>query len=142
MPKQAKTTARKVNQPISKRSKSIRTKPKFYLPKTKALKRQPRVLQTIRTHTQVKDLNNPYKVLLNPLTSDKIMQKMENGNILAFLVNSRSNKIQIRDAFKALYNTGVRSVNTLIRPDGKKKAYIRLAGESEALKIASKIGII
>jgi large subunit ribosomal protein L23Ae len=30
----------------------------------------------------------------------------------------------------------------LIRPDGKKKAYIRLAPESDALGIANKIGII
>jgi large subunit ribosomal protein L23Ae len=41
-----------------------------------------------------------------------------------------------------MYNAKVRSVNTLIRPDGKKKAYIRLAPESDALGIANKIGII
>lgn len=33
-------------------------------------------------------------------------------------------------------------VNFLYRPDGKKKAYIRLGAESDALNLANKIGII
>merc|ERR1712168_943362 len=32
--------------------------------------------------------------------------------------------------------------NTLIRPDGKKKAYVRLAPDYDALDVANKIGII
>merc|ERR1712020_579947 len=32
--------------------------------------------------------------------------------------------------------------NTLIRPDGQKKAYVRLAPDYDALDVASKIGII
>jgi len=67
---------------------------------------------------------------------------MENENTLVFLVALSANKTQIKDAFKTLYGTKVRKVNTLVRPDGKKKAYIRLAGDNEALKVATKIGII
>lgn len=33
-------------------------------------------------------------------------------------------------------------VNTLIRPDGAKKAYVKLASDCDALDIANKIGII
>ena len=36
----------------------------------------------------------------------------------------------------------VRSIHTLIRPDGKKKAYIRLNPENDSLALANKIGII
>ena len=32
-------------------------------------------------------------------------------------------------------------VNTLIRPDGKKKAYIRLQANDDAIDVANKIGI-
>merc|ERR1719379_1388268 len=32
--------------------------------------------------------------------------------------------------------------NTLVRPDGKKKAYVRLAPDYDALDVANKIGII
>lgn len=33
-------------------------------------------------------------------------------------------------------------VNTLIRPDGSKKAYVRLTADYDALDVANKIGII
>ena len=33
-------------------------------------------------------------------------------------------------------------MNTLIRPDGAKKAYVRLAADYDALDVANKIGII
>merc|ERR1719394_1948048 len=45
-------------------------------------------------------------------------------------------------AIKKLYEIEVVKVNTLIRPDGKKKAYVRLAPDYDALDVANKIGII
>jgi hypothetical protein len=33
-------------------------------------------------------------------------------------------------------------VNTLIRPDGQKKAYVRLTSDFDALDVANRIGII
>ena len=43
---------------------------------------------------------------------------------------------------KKLYEIDVCKVNTLIRPDGVKKAYVRLAPDYDALDVANKIGII
>ena len=34
------------------------------------------------------------------------------------------------------------SVNTLVRPDGKKKAFVRLRPENDAVGVASKMGMI
>merc|ERR1719474_1388467 len=45
-------------------------------------------------------------------------------------------------AIKKLYEIEVVKVNTLIRPDGKKKAYVRLTPDYDALDVANKIGII
>jgi large subunit ribosomal protein L23Ae len=67
---------------------------------------------------------------------------MTERNTLTFLVHNLSNKVQIKRAFKDIFNVVPRSVNTLVRPDGKKKAFIRLRPEDEAVSIASKIGII
>eukprot|EP00178_Gracilaria_changii_P024349 TRINITY_DN73323_c0_g1_i1.p1 TRINITY_DN73323_c0_g1~~TRINITY_DN73323_c0_g1_i1.p1 ORF type:complete len:156 (+),score=26.46 TRINITY_DN73323_c0_g1_i1:4-471(+) len=143
MPKPGKNrankTAKKVEQPTQKRPRSIRTKPKFYLPKTKALPRNARFMRTIRTHIQTRDAEDPHNIIISPITSEKVIQQMENGNILAFIVNPRANKVQIRTAFKQLHKVDVRNVNTLIRPDGKKKAYIRLANNAVALQVATKI---
>ena len=41
-----------------------------------------------------------------------------------------------------MYAIEATKVNTLIRPDGKKKAYVRLTSEFDALDVANRIGII
>ena len=40
-----------------------------------------------------------------------------------------------------LYNVKAQKVNTVITPLGFKKAFVRLAGDSEAVDVANKIGI-
>ena len=54
----------------------------------------------------------------------------------------QANKHQIKSAVKKLYDINVSKVNTLVRPDGQKKAYVRLAPDYDALDVANKIGII
>jgi len=70
------------------------------------------------------------------------MKKIENFNTLVFLVDLRANKRQIKAAVSAMYECDVESVNTLIRPDGQKKAYVKLSKDNDALEIANKIGIV
>lgn len=41
-----------------------------------------------------------------------------------------------------LYDVKVAKVNTLVRPDGVKKAYVKLKPDFDALDVANKIGII
>ena len=48
----------------------------------------------------------------------------------------------IQQSVKKLYDIDVSKVNTLIRPDGRKKAYVKLAPDYDALDVANKIGII
>ena len=54
----------------------------------------------------------------------------------------KANKLQIKQAVKKLYPIDMAKVNTLIRPDGEKKAYVRLAPDYDVLDVANKIGII
>merc|ERR1712198_810208 len=77
-----------------------------------------------------------------PYTTESAMKKIEDNNTLVFIVDVKSNKHQIKSAVKKLYEIEVVKVNTLIRPDGKKKAYVRLAPDYDALDVANKIGII
>uniref|UniRef100_A0A8C9LV59 60S ribosomal protein L23a n=1 Tax=Piliocolobus tephrosceles TaxID=591936 RepID=A0A8C9LV59_9PRIM len=70
------------------------------------------------------------------------MKKIEDNNTLVFIVDVKANKHQIKQAVKKLYDIDVAKVNTLIRPDGEKKAYVRLAPDYHALDVANKIGII
>ena len=43
---------------------------------------------------------------------------------------------------RAQYDIQCLKVNTLIRPDGQKKAYVRLTPDYDALDVANRIGII
>lgn len=70
------------------------------------------------------------------------MKKIEDNNTLVFIVDIMSNKRQIKEAVKQLYDIQCSKVNTLIRPDGAKKAYVRLTQDYDALDVANRIGII
>ena len=70
------------------------------------------------------------------------MKKIEDNNTLVFLVDARASKKQIKDAVKRMYDITCDKVNTLIRPDGAKKAYVRLTTDYDALDVANQIGII
>ena len=70
------------------------------------------------------------------------MKKTEDNTPLVFLVDVKANKHQVKQAVKKLYDFDVAKVNTLIRPDGEKKAYVRLAPDYDVLDVANKIGII
>lgn len=67
---------------------------------------------------------------------------MTERNTLVFLIHPRANKVQVRRAFKDIYQVKPRAVNTLNTPTGTKKAYIRLRPEDDAVSLASKLGMI
>lgn len=54
----------------------------------------------------------------------------------------RAGKREIKAAVQRMYDIQTKKINTLIRPDGQKKAFVRLAPDYDALDVANKIGII
>uniref|UniRef100_A0AAY5KDX8 Large ribosomal subunit protein uL23 n=1 Tax=Esox lucius TaxID=8010 RepID=A0AAY5KDX8_ESOLU len=123
----------------SQRKKKIRTSPTFRRPKTLRLRRQPKYP---RKSAPRRNKLDHYAIIKFPLTTESAMKKIEDNNTLVFIVDVKANKHQIKHAVKKLYDIDVAKVNTLIRPDGEKKAYVRLAPDYDALDVANKIGII
>jgi large subunit ribosomal protein L23Ae len=70
------------------------------------------------------------------------MKKIEENNTLVFIVDRAANKRQIEGALKKLYDVSAAKINTLIRPDGKKKAFVRLSPDQDALDVSNRIGFI
>jgi len=71
------------------------------------------------------------------------MKKIEENNTLVFIVDVKANKRQIKMALKKLYDVDSVKLNTLIRPDGSKKAFARLTPDVDALDIAAtKLAIV
>merc|ERR1712086_826267 len=121
----------------SKRSKKIRKSTKFHRPKTLVLQREPKYSR--RSVPRVNKLDQ-YQILKYPLTTESAMKKIEDNNTLVFIVDIRASKST--EAVRRMYEIKTAKVNTLIRPDGLKKAYVRLTTDYDALDVANKIGII
>uniref|UniRef100_A0A452QW77 Ribosomal protein L23/L25 N-terminal domain-containing protein n=1 Tax=Ursus americanus TaxID=9643 RepID=A0A452QW77_URSAM len=73
-----------------------------------------------------------YAIIRFPLTTESGMKKTEDSNTLVFLVDVKTNKHQIKQSVKKLYDID----------RAKKKAYVQLAPDDDALDIANKIGVI
>lgn len=121
------------------RVRKVRTSPSFYRPKTLRLPRNPKYPRKSAPHAQRTDA---FKTLLFPLNTESAMKKIEEVNTLVFIVDRKSNKRQIKQALKQIYDVQAAKVNTLIRPDGKKKAFIRLTPDQDALDVSNRIGFI
>merc|ERR1712142_204489 len=119
--------------------KKPRTSVQFSRPRTFRPVRNPKYP---RKSTPKRTHLDAYNIIKHPYTTESAMKKIEDNNTLVFIVDVKSNKHQIKSAVKKLYEIEVVKVNTLIRPDGKKKAYVRLAPDYDALDVANKIGII
>jgi len=55
------------------------------------------------------------KCILHPLNTESAMKKIEENNTLVFIVDTKANKRQIKQALKKLYDVEVVKLNTLIR---------------------------
>lgn len=85
-------------------------------------------------------MRDPHNIIIRPLLTEKNMIAKERSRTLAFQVDRRANKIEVRNAVEKLFSTqveDVRIVNVLGknkrvgRSEGKrpdwKKAYVKLA---------------
>ncbi|XP_033627404.1 60S ribosomal protein L23a-like [Asterias rubens] len=124
---------------IATRKRKVRTQVTFRRPKTL---KTPRAPKYPRKSVPSRPKLDQFTIIKYPLTTESAMKKIEENNTLVFITALKANKFQIKTAVKKLYDIDVSKVNTLIRPDGQKKAYVRLAPDYDALDIANKIGII
>ncbi|EFN67039.1 60S ribosomal protein L23a [Camponotus floridanus] len=121
------------------RVRKIRTSVHFHRPKTF---RPPRNPKYPRKSVPNRNRMDAFNIIKFPLTTEAAMKKIEDNNTLVFIVHTSANKYHIKASIKKLYDVDVAKVNTLMRPDGKKKAYVRLTRDYDALDVANKIGII
>lgn len=82
-----------------------------------------------------------YSIIIKPHVTEKTMNLIDQNNELTFVVNRKSNKRSIKQAFEELYSEKVRKVNTHISPNGLKIAYIKLIEEEKAEELAVKLGV-
>merc|ERR1712098_641598 len=135
----AKKVAKVAKKAVSKKTTKVRKNSRFFRPKTLKQARKPMYPRTSVAHIPRFD---KFRVVKYPVTTESAMKKIEEQNTLVFVVDVRADKKKIKDAVASMYDVAAARVNTLIRPDGKKKAYVRLTQNFDALDIANRIGII
>ncbi|GIX62126.1 60S ribosomal protein L25 [Babesia caballi] len=138
--KKAKIAANSVKKTTTAKGFKIRRNTHFFRGRTLALPRTPKYRRHLRTALSKK--LDKFAIIKYPLTTEKSMKMMEEINTLVFIVDSRANKAKIAKAVSELYDIKCARVNTLNRPDGLKKAYVKLSPDQDALDVANKIGIV
>ncbi|KAK9447991.1 60S ribosomal protein uL23 [Limtongia smithiae] len=121
------------------KASKVRTSTTFHRPKTLRLPRTPKYQRKSVAHVPRLD---SYKVILRPYSNESTTKKLEESNTITFIVDMKANKRHIKDAVKKLYSVDVVKVTTLITPTGEKKAYVRLASDSDSLDVANRVGFI
>eukprot|EP01018_Ginkgo_biloba_P025309 Gb_09945 [translate_table: standard] len=121
-----------------KKSEKIQTSVTFH--RRKILKK-PRNPKYTCVNTPASKKLDQYEILKYPLITESAIKLTESNNTLVFIVDVRADKKMIRAAVKTMYGVQTKKVNTLIRPDGRKKAFVMLASDNDALEATKKIGI-
>ncbi|KAI3462667.1 hypothetical protein Pfo_019330 [Paulownia fortunei] len=81
-------------------------------------------------------------VIRYPLGTESAIKAILECNTLVFVVDKRADKKNIKDTVAKMFKIRAKKVNTLITPDGTKKAYVMLPPDCNALDVAKKIKIL
>jgi large subunit ribosomal protein L23Ae len=124
-----------------RKSTKIHTGVHFFKPNTLKKARAPTFDRKSSPKTQSK-LSKAYDVIKYPLASESAIHKIEADNTLVFIVATTANKSEIKRAVKQMYDIKADKINTLIRPDGSKKAFVKLSSDLQAMDVANRLGVI
>ena len=85
---------------------------------------------------------DPYRVIRNPLSTEKAIRLMELENKLLFVVDMKAKKEDIKDAVEKMFKVKVLKVNTFVNQKGQKRAYIKLSPDTLAIDVATELGLM
>lgn len=81
-------------------------------------------------------------VIKYPLVSEDAVNLIEAENKITFIVDAGASKNDVRRAVEELYEVRVDRVNSVITPEGRKKAYVKLAADYKASDLAVRLGVL
>ena len=87
-------------------------------------------------------MDDPWSILQYPLLTEKSIGKIEKENKIAFIVDRRANKKEIKWAIEKALEVKVEKINTEIDQKGRKKAWVKLAKGFNATDIATRFGML
>jgi len=83
-----------------------------------------------------------HEVIKHPLVSEDAVTLIESENKITFIVDLAASKNDIRRAVEELYEVKVDRVNSVVTPQGLKKAFVKLAPDYKASDLAVRLGVL
>ncbi len=78
---------------------------------------------------------------LQPIATEKAIMKVESENVLTFLTDENSTKVEIKKEIENLFNVKVDKIRTSSQ-NNKKIAYVKLNKKYLAIDLATKLGLM
>jgi len=78
---------------------------------------------------------------MKPLMTEKAVGMIERDNVITFVVPMIRSKQEIKEEVENLFDVKVEKIRTLIK-NNKKYAYIKLKGDTLAIDVATKLGLM
>ncbi|MHA2028271.1 MAG: 50S ribosomal protein L23 [Candidatus Kariarchaeaceae archaeon] len=82
-----------------------------------------------------------FEVIIKPVITEAVYDLIETQNKIVFEVYKKANKFHIKKAVEEMYNVKVKKVNTLITPQGVKRAICTLTPEYNASDLATDLNL-
>jgi len=80
-------------------------------------------------------------VIKYPLSTEKSIRLMESDNKLVFVIEQKANKADVKKAVEELFKAKVAAVN-VHTTKGQKRAYVKFKPETQAIDIATNLGLM
>lgn len=81
-------------------------------------------------------------VVKYPISTEKVVKMMQQENKLAFVVDKKSTKTEIKNEVEKLFKVKVVGIQTFITNRGIKKAYVKLGKDNVAMDVATDLGLM
>ena len=81
-------------------------------------------------------------ILKYPLSTEKTINQIGRNNIIAYIVDYRATKDQIKKEFESTFSVKVSSIRTATTATNRKKAFVKLAKGYKAEDIARRLKLV
>ncbi|MEM0374275.1 MAG: 50S ribosomal protein L23 [Sulfolobaceae archaeon] len=81
-------------------------------------------------------------IIKEVLATEKAIMLAEKSNVITLIVDRKATKKDIKNEVEKTFGVKVIKVNTLITPQGEKKAYVKLAKDYKASELLVKLKIL
>ncbi len=81
-------------------------------------------------------------VVLYAVASEKALGAIERENMVTLVVSRAASKGEVKKEVEKEFSEKVRSVNTAVTADGRKKAFVRFSKNGAAADVAAKLKIL